>query len=66
MEAGEKIWPHDYIIAGIFRMKTLKKLSLTCNSSGTQWTTLNEVSSNIEYLMIKDMYCSLKDLKHIF
>jgi hypothetical protein len=53
-------------IVEIFRMKTLKKLSISFDSSRINWLSLDEVSSNIEYLTIDGIFCEFQDLKSIF
>lgn len=54
------------IIVEIFRMKTLRKLSITCDSYKMNWSPLNEISSNIEYLTMNGIPCQFQDLKKIF
>ena len=49
----------------IFCMRTLKKLSITCDSYEMDWTLLNEISSNVEYLMIYGMRCNSQELEYI-
>jgi hypothetical protein len=57
---------NDAIIE-IFHMKTLKKFSIVCYPSELiNWESLNEVSSNIEYLTIDGLEFEVQDLKYIF
>jgi hypothetical protein len=56
----------DEIIVGIFGMKTLKKLFITSDYSRMKWESLNSISSNIEYLTIKYLFCEPQDLSYIF
>jgi hypothetical protein len=55
----------DNAIINIFRMKTLKKLSIDCYPCQVNWKSLN-VSSNIEYLAFCGLHCGFEDLNDIF
>jgi hypothetical protein len=54
------------VIVEIFRMKTLKKFSTVCDPCGMAWVSLNDISSNIEYLTIDGIFCTFEDLKYVF
>ena len=56
----------DTTIIHIFRMKTLKKLSLDCYLAEVDWESLTNVASNIEYLTLRGLQFRLDDLKCIF
>jgi hypothetical protein len=62
----QNISSFDYAIIEIFRMKTLKRFSISCDSHRMNWSSLNEASSNIEYLSIYGINCELQALQDIF
>ena len=56
----------DTIVSSLFRLKSLKQLSLMSNWDSVAWDRLEYMSSNIEYLTISPMVCMFHDLSYIF
>lgn len=50
----------------IFRMKTLRKLSLDYIALSLSWSSLRENSSEVEYLKVRGTSCQPEDLRYIF
>ena len=62
----DRLYSLHSAIAGIFRMKTLKKLLISCDSLQMDWESLKGISSNIEYLTIRGIACYQADLATLF
>jgi hypothetical protein len=60
-----QIHPLNHILIDIFKIKTLKRLSLKCDLKDFDWELLSNVSLNIEYLTIFGLTCEFQHLKII-
>jgi len=64
----ESLRSFDSIIPKLFRMQTLKQLSIISNSTMERidWQSLADYSSNIKYLTLKGVNCDFENARYIF